>query len=91
MTYNVIDLHGNYIFDQWFHWVGYPHKGYSTVQREDDLWNFIDLNSKLISDRWFDNVSIAGDDMLVRVDDNWHRIDESGNMYFFMKVEDKIW
>ena len=91
VTYNVIDLHGNYVFDQWYHWVSYPHKGYSTVQRDDELWNFIDLNSKLISDRWFDNVSIPGDDMIVRLGNNWYKIDESGNMYFYRKAEEKIW
>lgn len=91
VTYNVIDLHGNYVFDQWYHWVSYPHKGYSTVQRDDELWNFIDLNSKLISDRWFDNVSLPGDDMIVCLGNNWYKIDESGNMYFYKKVEEKIW
>ena len=64
---------------------------FRSVQRDDELWNFIDLNSKLISDRWFDNVSLPGDDMIVCLGNNWYKIDESGNMYFYKKAEEKIW
>ena len=51
--YNLIDANGNYLFNEWFYWVGTFNDGFAIVGRENHKYNHIDTKGKLLSNEWF--------------------------------------
>ena len=51
--YNFIDANRNYLFDEWFEWVGIFHDGLARVKRKDGKFNYIGEDGKLLSEQWF--------------------------------------
>ena len=52
--YNLIDIQGKMLPEQWFNWVGYFKDGFARVQRkEDKQYNFIGKQGDILSDEWF--------------------------------------
>ena len=81
--YNFIDKDGNYLFKEWFYWLGNFNEGFARVQRSNKLWNFIYRQGNYLSDEWFDWV---GDfyDSFARVqrkeDKQYNFIDKQGKL-----------
>lgn len=79
---NFIDKDGNYLYNDWFEWLGYFSDGFARVERTNGEWNFIDKKGNYLSDEWYKWVDDfkAGWAVVQRTNGKWTKIDRTGNL-----------
>lgn len=82
--FNLITADGNYLFKEWFKWIGYfdPGTGFARVQRGDNKFNFITKEGKILSGEWFKKVDEfhCGFARVQREDSKWNFINTKGKL-----------
>lgn len=80
--YNLIDKQGNYLFNEWFYWLGNFKEGFARVARTNGEWNFIDKKGNYLFNEWFYYLENFNEGLaqVRRGDDLYNFIDKQGNI-----------
>ena len=79
--WNIIDIKGKLLYNQWFEYFGNFKEGFSIVKL-NGKWNFIDTKGNLLSpNQWFDYVYYFKDGFAcIKLNDKWNFIDTNGKL-----------
>ena len=80
--WNFIDANGNYLFNEWFYWLGNFCEGFARVQRANGEWNFIDKDGNYLFNEWFY--------YLENFNDGLAKVRRSDEKYNFIDIKGKI-
>ena len=80
--WNFIDKKGNYLFKEWFYWLGNFKEGFARVARTNGEWNFIDKKGNYLFNEWFYYLENFNEGLakVRRGDDLYNFIDKQGNI-----------
>lgn len=81
--YNFLDANRNYLFDEWFDFVGDFSDGLARIKRSDKKYNYIGEDGKILSDEWFSYVDYFDEYDLAKVkrsNGEWAKIDKQGKI-----------
>ena len=80
--WNFIDANGNYLFNEWFYWLGNFCEGFARVARTNGEWNFIDKDGNYLFNEWFY--------YLENFNDGLAKVRRSDEKYNFIDIKGKI-